>query len=184
MRSRLSALPALLLLGALVAVLLPSPSAGAAPLTMTPSRAIERLAPYQPQTTCSPTPKPGTVALRRLITRAYGGTGDYGIVRACRIGGRSEHKEGRAWDWKVSIRNRTQVRQVNDMLHWLFAHDRYGNDFAQARRLGVMYVIWNHRIWTTSTRSWRVYRGADPHTNHVHFSLSWAGALKRTSYWT
>ena len=174
----------LVLLGALVAVLVPLSPAGAAPRTVTPGKAIEAFAPYQPQTTCSPTVKPGTAALRSLVMQAYGGTGDYGIVRACSIGGRSEHKEGRAWDWKVSVSNATQVAQVDDFLRWALATDAYGNRSAQARRLGLMYVIWNHRIWNASSNSWKAYSGSDPHTSHVHLSLSWAGALKKTSYWT
>ena len=183
-RTRLALLPLLALLGALIATLLPASSASAAPPAKAPGRAIEGFAPYQPQTTCSPTAKPGTVALRTIVLAAYGGTGDYGIIRDCSLGGRSEHKEGRAWDWKASAGNPTQVAQVNDMLRWLFATDRYGNTFAQTRRLGIMYVIWNHRIWNASSHTWKAYTGADPHTSHVHFSLGWAGALKRTSYWT
>jgi hypothetical protein len=180
---RVSLLPLLALLGAMVATLLPV-GASAAPLARTPSRAIEGFAPYRAQTICSPSAKSGTIALRSLIMHAYGGTGDYGIIRNCAVGGRSEHKEGRAWDWKVNVASAAQVRQVNDMFRWLFATDSYGNTFAQARRLGVMYVIWNHRIWSASSRRWQPYTGADAHLNHVHFSLSWAGALRRTSYWT
>jgi hypothetical protein len=25
--------------------------------------------------------------------------------------------------------------------------------------------------------------GTNPHTDHIHFSFSWAGARKQTSYW-
>ena len=55
-----------------------------------------------------------------------------------------------------------------------------------ARRLGIMYVIFDHRIWGSyaDEQGWRPYTGASPHTDHVHFSLSWAGAWARTSYWT
>jgi hypothetical protein len=55
-----------------------------------------------------------------------------------------------------------------------------------ARRLGVMYIIWNGRIWGSyrAAEGWRSYGGANPHTDHVHFSFSRAGALKQTSYWT
>ena len=169
----------------LTAVLLGSTgTAHAAPPARSFGRAIEALAAYQAQTTCSPTAKPGTVALRTLILGAYSGSGDYGIIRNCSVGGRSEHKEGRAWDWKVSVTNATQVRQVHDLFAWLMASDRYGNTFANARRLGIMYLIWNHKIWNASSHTWKPYSGSDPHTSHVHISLSWAGALKRTSYWT
>ena len=47
-----------------------------------------------------------------------------------------------------------------------------------------MYVIWNRKIWNAGAQTWKPYTGADPHTSHVHISLGWAGALKKTSYWT
>ena len=171
------------LLGALTVSVLP---AAAAPVARMPGRAIEIMSPYQAQSTCNPTPKPGTLALSKLVLAAYPGTSSSGIARDCSIGGRSEHKEGRAWDWHVSYANPKQRAQAADFAHWLFATDPYGNRFAQARRLGVMYVIWNHKIWSSyaAGAGWRPYRGPDPHTGHMHISLSWAGALKKTSYWT
>jgi peptidoglycan hydrolase-like protein with peptidoglycan-binding domain len=68
----------------------------------------------------------------------------------------------------------------------LLATDRYGNPYAMARRLGIMYIIFNHRIWGAylADQGWRPYGGSNPHTDHVHFSLSWAGALKQTTWWT
>ena len=55
-----------------------------------------------------------------------------------------------------------------------------------ARRLGIQYVIWNHKIWGAYSASagWRKYTGADPHTDHVHISFTWAGARSKTSFWT
>ena len=174
---------AALLLGGIAATVLP---AEAAPVTRAPGRAIEIYSPYQGQSTCNPAPKPGTLALSKLVMAAYRGSGTLGIARDCSIGGRSEHKEGRAWDWTVSYANARQRAQAADFVHWLFATDVYGNRFAEARRLGVMYVIWNHKIWSAAQANagWRRYTGPDPHTGHMHISLSWAGALKKTSYWT
>ena len=172
-----------LLLGGLTIAVLP---ADAAPVTRAPGRAIEIYSPYQGQSTCNPAPKAGTLALSKLVMAAYPGSGTSGIARDCSIGGRSEHKEGRAWDWTVSYANPRQRAQAADFVHWLFATDVYGNRFAEARRLGVMYVIWNHKIWSAAQASagWRKYTGPDPHTGHMHISLSWSGALKKTSYWT
>jgi hypothetical protein len=63
-----------------------------------------------------------------------------------------------------------------------------------ARRLGVMYVIWNNRMWGAWSGRWEEYDGclsrltrADDnacHRTHVHISLSWNGANGRVSYWT
>ena len=118
---------ALVLLGALVAAVLPSlvlaPAASAAPASRTPSRTIEVYSRYQPQTTCSPQAKPGVVSFMKMALRSYPGTGSSGIVRACAKGGRSEHKEGRAWDWRLSYSNARQRQQASDMVRWLFATD-------------------------------------------------------------
>lgn len=44
------------------------------------------------------------------------------------------------------------------------------------------YVIHNRKIWTTETRTWLVYAGTDPHTNHIHLSVIDA-AYKNTKPW-
>jgi hypothetical protein len=149
-------------------------------------KAIEAYASYSPQTTCSPSAKPGVEAFRDTLLRTYSWTRSLGIVRACNVGGRSEHKEGRALDWGVNVTSTRDVAAVNDVLKWLFATDKYGNKHAMARRLGIQYVIWNRRIWGaySASQGWRTYTGASPHTDHVHFSFSWPGARKTTSYWT
>jgi hypothetical protein len=64
---------------------------------------------------------------------------------------------------------------------WLLA-----NSATNARRLGVMYLIWNRRIWSAhrDSNGWRPYNYGDPHVSHIHVSFDWAGAEKRTSWWT
>lgn len=167
-------------------VLVAAPPASAALPDIHFARAIERLAPYQGQSTCSPTVKPGTAALRSFVMKAFPGTRDSGITRACSIGGRSEHKEGRAWDWGVRYSVTSERVKAAAFLSWLRKTDSYGNRFANARRLGVQYVIWNRHIWSSyqADAGWRAYTGSDPHTSHIHISLSWPGALKKTSFFT
>ena len=151
---------------------------------------------YQGQTKCSPWAKPGVVGFQRMVLEAYPGTGEGSISRDCSVGGTSEHKEGRAWDWGVNVGVPSEKAAAQDLLGWLAAKDAYGNPAAMARRLGVMYAIWNKRIWFPTT-GWRIYcvdRGGvcrdphdgsarHPHTDHVHFSFTWEGAKKRTTYW-
>jgi len=161
----------------------------AAPTPRVPSglpSAIERFSGYLPQTTCDPVAKPGVTAFRSMVMGLYKGTSDYGIVRDCGLGGTSEHKEGRAWDWKVSAYNSTQKEQADTLMAWLLAPDKNGNEAAMARRLGIMYIIWNRKIWGAyaAEKGWRPYSGVSAHTDHVHFSFSWPGALKQTSFWT
>lgn len=170
----------------LTAVVLPASPAAAAPQPPLFGSAIEAFSPYQGQTACDPVARAGVVAFRDLVLATYPGTGDSGIVRACSIGGTSEHKEGRAWEWRVSTGDPVQAEQVEDFQAWLLAPDEFGNPGAMARRLGVMYIIWDTRIWKSyqASRGWQPYTGASPHTDHVHISFSWAGALGATSYWT
>jgi hypothetical protein len=148
--------------------------------------AIEPLAGYQPQTTCSPVAKPGVVDLSQRLLRAFPTTRSLGIVRACNIGGTSEHKEGRAFDWGVNAHSVKDRARVARFVYWLTKPDKYGNTRANVRRLGIEYLIWNHKIWGSYAASagWRKYSGPNPHTDHVHISFTWAGALKKTSFWT
>ncbi len=182
-------MPATLLAGALslltVLTVLVVP-AQAAPASVDPGAQIEGFAPYQGQTTCDPVVRAGVVAFRDLVLRTYPGTGDAGQVRDCAVGGASEHKEGRAWDWRVSAADPVQAAQVQDLVGWLFATDQHGNEAAMARRLGIMYVIWNRQVWKAyqSSRGWQPYSGSSPHTDHVHLSFGWAGAYGATSFWT
>jgi hypothetical protein len=149
-------------------------------------KTIEPLATYQPQSTCSPEAKPGTLAMATLLLEHYDAGRNGGISRNCSIGGRSEHKEGRAFDWMLRA-DRSKERAVAEkFIDWLL--DKGPDDKAayNARRLGVMYVIWNRRIWSAdhAKRGWLRYSGPNPHVDHIHISLTWSGAMKKTSFWT
>jgi hypothetical protein len=45
---------------------------------------------------------------------------------------------------------------------------------ANAVQLKIKYVIWNRRIWSLSriAEGWRSYGGTNPHTDHVHVTVS------------
>jgi hypothetical protein len=158
---------------------------------------IEDYAAYQGQTRCNPDPKPGVVAFRRLVLATYPRTGDAGISRSCSIGGQSEHKEGRAWDWAVDGTTESGRLTAKRLLRWLFQTDRHDNRHANFRRLGLMYIVWRRRIWGSWDPGWETYcvatpRGCkdtdsnailNPHLDHVHFSFGWPGARKQTSFW-
>src|SRR5690606_27588059 len=79
----------------------------------------------EPQQVCSPSPKPGTEGFHDLVLRTYPGTGDFGISRDCARGGRSEHKEGRAWDWGVDAYDPEQKEHAAEVIGWLLATDEY-----------------------------------------------------------
>jgi hypothetical protein len=166
-----------------------SPTAAAAERAPDTPRFPEQIEPYPEydgQTTCSPAAKAGMAAFRDMIMNAYPGTTSYGISRDCNVGGTSEHKEGRAWDWANDANSAAGRRRVANLMRWLFATDQYGHRHAMARRLGIMYIIWNRRIFRMYRPGdgWSAYTGPVPHTDHVHFSLTRAGGNKRTSFWT
>jgi hypothetical protein len=175
-----------------------TPQPGAAGCT-TPTQLINtgfpaEIEPYQPsdpQTACDPTPKPGVVQFKDVLLATYPVTGFSGIARECG-GGTSEHKEGRAFDWGASVSNPQQRAAVDDALGKILATDEHGNTHALFRRLGLMYIIWNRQIISSSRidEGWRPYQCVQPadsdtcHTEHVHFSFSWAGAMGQTSWFT
>src|SRR5205823_10944563 len=131
--------------------------------------AIEPLAPYDPQQLCDPTAKPGVVGLRNLLLSSFPGSRDLGIGQACDApDGVSEHKEGRAFDWGVKVDDPAERAMAEQLLAWLFATDQYGNQNAMARRLGVMYIIWDRHIWGAyaADAGWRPYVGVSPHIDH------------------
>ena len=174
---------------ALLVVLVPWGSARAAtspPTPATPSfgSAIEGYAAYEPGVTCDPVNRPGATMLANLIKQTYGQDQVIGIARnACYT--ISEHNEGRALDWMLNANDPTQMAEAKAFLHWLFATDKYGHTDAMARRLGVMYVIWNDHMWRSYDHGkWGSYSGSDSHTTHIHISLSLDGATGRTSFWT
>lgn len=177
-----------------LALAAPGP-ATAAPRTPSFGPLIEDLPSYEGQSTCKPKAKPGVKRFARLLKKAYGDAW-FGIGRGCGIGGKSEHKEGRALDWSKDATNAADRAKVDDLFSWLFATDAYGNEHAMARRLGMMYVIWDRQMWSSWTGEWEVIcvqkkrRCVDPddghevhpHRDHVHFSFSWQGARRRTSF--
>ncbi|HTW19678.1 MAG TPA: hypothetical protein VME70_05620 [Mycobacteriales bacterium] len=159
----------------------------APPTSPKESAAIEGYAPYQAQFFCRHKVEPGVKAFEKLVLANYPGTHSDGDLRACDDGGTSEHKDGRAWDWGADHRNAKQRADGKSLLHWLFATDSYGNKDAMFRRLGLMYVIWDKRIWGTWSQKWEPYSCSGVtacHVNHIHFSFGWAGAEQKTSFWT
>ncbi|MFA9431184.1 S-layer homology domain-containing protein [Egicoccus sp. AB-alg2] len=146
---------------------------------------IDAYARYEGQTRCLSTEQPGVRDFRALLQRTYGANGG-GILRNCSQGGKSEHKEGRAYDWMLNANNASDRRKADEVLGWLLATDEHGNRHAMARRLGIMYIIWNRQVWNAyrPNEGWRPYTGASPHTDHIHFSFTWDGAQRKTSFWT
>jgi hypothetical protein len=154
---------------------------------------VDGYATYQPQKTCVRKDKPGTLALGQWLAArggAYGGT-----LRDCRSGGSSEHKDGRAFDWTLDAKSLDDQATAEAFITEAFADDEIGDTDALARRMGIMYVIWNDRIYaawdqferddylSSSCASRKKCSKTLRHRDHVHVSLSMAGAKGRTSWY-
>ncbi len=183
------AVPLALLLATSAVALLGAGSAQAA--------SVDAFSSYQPQTTCRKTPLPGTVFLLHWLQRHYPHQGFSSLMRSCDTPGVSEHKDGRALDWGTDVTVPSQKAQAAAFLKRIFATDRHGNPDALARRMGIMYVIWDDHIYGAYTdpaflarpylaSGCKTAAKCSPtlqHRDHIHISLSWAGASAQTSFY-
>jgi hypothetical protein len=154
---------------------------------------MEPYAGYQPQTSCRRTPKPGVLMLADWLVARGGGYGP--ISRTCAGSSRSEHKESRAFDWVLDATSETDRALAAAMLDEILAPDDTGEPSALARRMGIMYVIWDDHMYasydgfvakrylSSSCRNRRTCSPTLRHRDHVHISLTRQGAKGLTSWY-
>ncbi|MGJ9411662.1 peptidoglycan-binding protein [Aeromicrobium sp. CF4.19] len=138
--------------------------------------ALDPVPAYAPQNACQPGTPTGVAKLRSHVLKTYGVGGAGNTARTCAEGS-SEHADGRAWDWMVNVKNSKEKAAAANFLGWLTR-----DNGRAARRLGVMYVIYNKKIWA-SYRAKDGWRASSGHTDHIHVSFSWNGARGNTSWW-
>lgn len=168
----------------LLLVALPATASGAA---------VDEYARYDGQTTCASEVLPGTDYLLRMLVRTHPGTSYASALRSCSGDSTSEHKDGRALDWGVDADQPAQKATAEAWLAQIFATDAQGNTHALARRMGIMYVIWDDHIYRAYDGfTKQPYESCDRlrdcsktlrHRDHVHVSLSRAGAAAHTTYY-
>ena len=160
------------------------------------SAPVEPYSSYEPQARCSSYAKAGAKALSRWVVASYHGRQGR-IASPCTGGSISEHKEGRAVDWTLNANSATDRASAAKFFKRIFATGSTGERHELARRMGVMYVIWNDRIYASySGFVARDYRSSScrgkalskcpttlRHRDHVHISLSMAGAKGKTSWY-
>ena len=154
---------------------------------------IEPYAGYQPQTRCLQTPRPGVLMLADWLVARGGGYGP--ISRACSRSSTSEHQESRAFDWLLDAEDPVDLALAQALLDEVLAPDDLGEPHALARRMGIMYIIWNDRMYASYddfepkrylSPSCRTKRSCSPtlrHRDHLHVSLTRKGARGRTSWY-
>ena len=112
--------------------------------------------------------KPGPRAFRAYLAQLDITANTY---HACQ---RGFHPVGQALDIYAS------PSQMQAFANWLTA-----NNNEMAKRLGIVQIIWERRIWLSygsRPGDWQSHGGSDPHTNHVHLSFGTAGARGSTSF--
>ena len=154
---------------------------------------LEPYAGYQPQSTCRRTPKPGVLLLADWLVARGGGYGP--ISRSCSGSSTSEHKESRAFDWLLDASSDTDQALAAALLDELFAPDDTGQPHALARRMGIMYIIWDDTMYASYdgfvakrylSSGCRTRRTCSPtlrHRDHMHISLTRQGAKGTTSWY-
>jgi hypothetical protein len=140
---------------------------------------------YHGQKKCRDKPREGTLGVVEILRVTFPKQARFSLMRACDLGPRSEHKDGRAIDWMVNVNRPADRKAAEDFIEYLTAKDVDGKKNAHLRRLGVMYIIWNKEILRSYEikKGWEPYEGPNDHTTHMHISLSPAGSEKRTSFW-
>ena len=68
------------------------------------------------------------------------------IGRTC-TSGTSEHYDGRAWDWMLDVGDPEESAVARSVLSWLTRTDANGVPGAMARRFGIMYIIYDRKMW-------------------------------------
>jgi hypothetical protein len=179
--------------------LMPIAAIALATLLSIPASASETLpiddySPYVPQTNCNPTAKPGTKVFAAWLVRRHGG-GSGTIGRSCTGTSVSEHKEGRAFDWVLDARSTADRLRARAFLDQAFATDAKGNTHSLARRMGIMYIIWNDHMWSSYSQfQRREYLSSSckdlkhcsrtlRHRDHMHISLSRRGGKGLTGWY-
>jgi hypothetical protein len=132
--------------------------------------------------------------LGRWIVRHFGG-GIGPMGRSCRSGGTSEHKEGRAFDWTLDATRPADRARANRLLERLFRARRDGEQHVLARRMGIMYIIWNDRMYSaykqfrkspylsSSCKTRKKCAKTLRHRDHMHISLTRKAGRARTSFY-
>jgi hypothetical protein len=154
---------------------------------------------YDPARRCTPRKRrPGMAAFAAWLADNARGA-NWGTYR-CEKWGRNSaslHAEGRALDWHLDASRAADRREAARLIGLLLAPDAEGNPQALARRMGVEEIIWDCGYWSSYmtafkrytpcvTRSGRWRRRVNAtvaHRDHIHFGLTVAGSMARTSFW-
>jgi hypothetical protein len=157
---------------------------------------VDPYASYQGEHGCRAHPMTGTKRLAAWIDKKFDGGAARATMRAC-SSSVSEHQDGRAIDWSMDATRAADRAEVGRFLAAIFATDADGEEHALARRMGIMYVIWNDHMYraygnphfakddylSSSCRTKRKCSKTLRHRDHVHISLSRPGGRATTTWY-
>jgi hypothetical protein len=188
---------------ALVAIALAMPALAVAELRTNPANKPRLLGEpiedyrYDHADHCVSRPQKGAKVLARWLDNHVKGE-LWGIVRCEKLSrdNHSVHAEGRAIDWRLDARARSERRSAKRLIETLLETDRDGNTHALARRMGVQGLIFDCHSWWSGMselgeydycyRNGKRRRHLDPtqaHIDHLHIELNKPGARLKTSFW-
>jgi hypothetical protein len=155
---------------------------------------VDPYASYQGEDGCRAHPMKGTTLLAAWIDKKFDGGAARATMRSC-SSSVSEHQDGRAIDWSMDAAKAADRDEVDRFLAKLFATDADGEEHALARRMGIMYVIWNDHMYpawngfeperylSSSCKSRKRCSTTLRHRDHLHISLTRKGGKGRTSWY-
>ncbi|MCA9348877.1 hypothetical protein KC878_01895 [Candidatus Saccharibacteria bacterium] len=120
--------------------------------------------------------QPGAKAIQKLVNDKYG-QGGTGVIGRCRDAGPDMHSTGRAVDSYFKAYVPAELAKGNSALGWLVTNaDIFGIDYAK---------FW--KVEWYRSKGWQCVasaKSAQEHITHIHFQLSWDGAVEKTAYFT
>lgn len=147
---------------------------------------------------------PGVYAFRDILASSYGSR-TASLARSCPgtlTSSLSYHARGLALDWRFNVYDSAEAAQAQEVLDWLFEANSAGTRQVRLKRLGIIEVIWNDKIWitnnpnaTSDVQTWSVYNYSGcvasggnentcAHRDHIHFSFSLEGGNMQRSWWS
>jgi hypothetical protein len=153
---------------------------------------------YDKATRCTKKQRPGVADFVNWLQGNVKGV-FWGSYR-CEMWGKksaSLHAEGRAVDWHLDASSKAEKKEARRLADMLLLPDAAGNEQALARRMGVQEMIWDCGYWGAGMYDFNQYspcfnkhgkrrktvNTTVAHRDHIHFGLTKAGAMGRTSFW-
>ena len=111
-------------------------------------------------------------------TRDHSSDGTIGDAAHLAEGDRSDHNP-----WLDDMVRALDVDVDGIDAQWLAESLRRTGAAGDHRLTGGGYVIFNHKITTPDFSAWVAYTGGDPHTTHVHVSVTRMGGFRDAGPW-